>query len=398
MIDRLRIENFKALDSLVVEFSGFNMLIGENSCGKSTILQALDFLCSIVTRDIDEYLDERDWSFEEIRSQLSSPGSPIAFSLDYTVGADACTWSISINQREGQWEIQESITKENATEPLLSFGGRSQDRPLDFSHMNLKSSALKALNVEKGKRGDGVFAAPVVSLKAMLTSSSSFELLSPEKMRGRGSRGTVDSIGIGGEKLAAYIHGFASKRKGDLSRCVSHLIGHEVKVSTTTKGRPGWLDLSVEEIWGPTHTSIDKRYLSDGLLRILALSAILVGADHKKSRDDGVSSLILLDEIEDGINPALAEELITRFRELTRWSGYQVMITSHSPVMVNYADSDEIIYLWRDETGHVRSENLFSSEATRELLEFFNPGEVWLNYDKEDLVGMIQGRKAGTDD
>lgn len=398
MITRLSIDNFKALESFSVELGRFNILIGENSCGKSTILQALDFLSSITTRDIDEYLAERDWGFDELRSQFSSSEKPIAFSLEYTFENETYVWSISINDLEGQWDIKESIAQTGSDVPLLSFGCHSEDRPLDFSQMNLKSSALKTLDIGKSKQGDGAFESPLIGLKAMLSSSNSFELLSPEKMRGRGSRGKVTSIGIGGEKLAAYIHGFASKRKGDLSKCVSDLIGHEVKISTTTKGRPGWIELSIEEMWNPARTSINKRYMSDGLLRILALSAILVGGERKKAPATSESSLILLDEIEDGINPALAEDLITRFKELAESSGYQVLITSHSPIMVNYADPSDVIYLWRDDTGYVQSRHLFGSEITQELLDFFNPGEVWLNYDKADLINMLNGQEVELDD
>lgn len=393
MIKSLCIENFKALQAFKVDLTQFNMLIGENSCGKSTILQALDFLCSIATRDIDIFLDERDWSFDELQSQFSRPEEPIAFSVEYSFRAKTYIWSISINQQDDQWVIVESIAEKNSNESFVSFGRGEKDYPLDFSQMNLRSSALKTIDVEKSERGNGVFAAPVVGLKAMLSSSSSFELLSPEKMRGRGSRGAVNSIGMGGEKLAAFIHGFPSKRKNDLSKRISRLIGREVKISTTTKGRPGWVDIYVEEIWDSTETSINKRYLSDGLLRILALSAILVGSERRGANAEGQNSLILLDEIEDGINPALAEELIADFKNLAHMSGYQVIVTSHSPVMVNYADYDDIVYLWRDDTGRVQSENLFHSEDMRKLLDIFNPGEVWLNYEKEDIVKMLREQK-----
>jgi predicted ATPase len=47
------------------------VLIGENSCGKSTILQAIDFLRSAASRDIPEYLRERKWTLEDLKSQCN---------------------------------------------------------------------------------------------------------------------------------------------------------------------------------------------------------------------------------------------------------------------------------------------------------------------------------------
>ena len=56
MLKKLRVKNFKAALDMEIQFTPLTMLIGGNSCGKSTVLQALDFLRSIATRDIDEYL------------------------------------------------------------------------------------------------------------------------------------------------------------------------------------------------------------------------------------------------------------------------------------------------------------------------------------------------------
>ena len=43
MIKKLTVKNFKVISNLSIDFTPLTVLIGENSCGKSTILQALDF-------------------------------------------------------------------------------------------------------------------------------------------------------------------------------------------------------------------------------------------------------------------------------------------------------------------------------------------------------------------
>lgn len=315
-------------------------------------------------------------------------------------------WAIAIDRQNDQWSIEECVIDESTGETLLSFGGKDNDTPLEFSQMNLKSSALKMLDVQKASNMSSAYDPSLVRLKSMLASSSSFELLSPEKMR-RGSRGQVDSIGMGGEKLAAYIHGLPSVRKRELSLLVSEFVGNDVKVTTTTKGRPGWIDLSLEETWEGGQTRVEKRYLSDGMLRIIAFSAILVGygkgsiASAKPLRGHS-GGLILLDEIEDGINPDLAKNLITRFKklsqEMSREPLHQIIVTSHSPIMVNYATEDDILYLWRDEDGSVHAGNLFESESMGKLLDVFNPGEVWMNFSKEDIVRKIRSAERDVDD
>ncbi|MCL2763413.1 MAG: ATP-binding protein, partial [Treponema sp.] len=71
MLKKLTIRNFKAIQDVTIEFTPLTVLIGENSCGKSTVLQAIDFLRSAASRDIPEYLREKGWSFTELLSQFN---------------------------------------------------------------------------------------------------------------------------------------------------------------------------------------------------------------------------------------------------------------------------------------------------------------------------------------
>jgi hypothetical protein len=43
-VSRLWLRNLKGFEELEVKFSDFNVLVGPNNCGKSTLLQAID-LC-----------------------------------------------------------------------------------------------------------------------------------------------------------------------------------------------------------------------------------------------------------------------------------------------------------------------------------------------------------------
>ena len=46
MIRSIKIENFKALGGLTMTFTPFKVLIGDNSVGKTSVLQAIEFLKS----------------------------------------------------------------------------------------------------------------------------------------------------------------------------------------------------------------------------------------------------------------------------------------------------------------------------------------------------------------
>ena len=67
MITSIVIENYKSIHKLNLEVGRFNVLIGENGCGKSNILEAVTFSAAaeannLVVRSID--------CLEELRYQL----------------------------------------------------------------------------------------------------------------------------------------------------------------------------------------------------------------------------------------------------------------------------------------------------------------------------------------
>lgn len=388
MLKKLIIRNFKAINQLTIKFTPLTILIGENSCGKSTVLQALDFLCSIASRDIDEYLKDRDWDFNDVKSQFCRAEDKVSFSAEFDINGTKLLWSISINYNSSEWIIAESIKNIESGQLYLSFGSEQNDFPYEFSQLNVKSSALKMLDINVDSK---VKYSPIlIQLKTLLTSSNSFELLSPDRMRSRGSRGKVKSIGMGGEKLAAYVHGMHSLRRNELNRQVSEYIGYDVKITTTTKGQPGWVEMFLEETWNDVSVRVKKRYLSDGLLRIIALSAILINQESKKTLPDSVpKGFLLLDEIEDGINFSLAEKLITQFKETAEKYKKQAILTSHSPVVINFADESTIQFMWRDAAGCIHAKPLFETEKMKETLDFLQPGEVWLNYSKKDIIEKL---------
>jgi len=405
VIKRIRIKNFKALVDLSLEFTPLTVLVGENSSGKSTVLQALDFLCSITSRDIDEYLKDRDWDFSEIKSQFSSHDDSVCFEADVEIDGTPLHWDISINNDDGKWIVKECISSDDKKECYLSYNRGTEDHPFDFSQINIKSSALKVLDINKTGTKMPRCSRVLFMLKTWLASSSSLELLSPDRMRSKFSRGKTDDIGIGGEKLSAFIHDMAPNKKNELSKLVSDFIGYEVKIATTKKGLSGWVEMFLIETWGETEVKVKKRYISDGLLRIIALTAVIANHDGKKpthtpqvSENSSPKGLIMLDEIEDGISPAQAEMFIGRFKTIVNDMNRQVVITSHSPVMVNYIDEADIHFMWRDAGGIIHAKPLFDSAEMKETLDILNPGEVWLNYSKDEIIRMLSSPQEVTDD
>jgi len=88
--------------------------------------------------------------------------------------------------------------------------------------------------------------------------------------------------------------------------------------------RSGRKELNVEEEFGKTRLVTEATHVNDGMLWLMAILVELL-TDHE---------FLLFDEIENGINPELVEFLLDKLVNARQ----QVLVTTHSPMILNYLD------------------------------------------------------------
>lgn len=118
-------------------------------------------------------------------------------------------------------------------------------------------------------------------------------------MRRRAWSGDTD-IGAGGEKLTAFLHSIKGAARERLRELLRSFYPTLVRLLRCRPQRAGWKRLTVIEQFGAQRLETEARHINDGLLRVLA---VLAQADSDRS-------LILLDEIENGMNPEIIEKLV----------------------------------------------------------------------------------------
>lgn len=124
---------------------------------------------------------------------------------------------------------------------------------------------------------------------------------------------------------------------------------------------------------------IEASHISNGTLQILAILATIHGAIE--------GQILLLDEIENGIDPNHVSIMVQLLEEAIEKKGIQVILATHSPVILNYVSEAGIRYFSRDKGGNTIAKNPFDRQELKEMLEYMNPGEVWLNLSEEELKG-----------
>lgn len=125
--------------------------------------------------------------------------------------------------------------------------------------------------------------------------------------------------------------------------------------------------------------------VSDGVLLVLAYLAILHSPDPPR--------LLLVEEPENGIHPKRLQDVLGMLRKLTeQHQRTQVILTTHSPYVVDLFSPEEVTLCWMQEDGSVSVRQLSESELVKDELDVFTLGEIWTAEGDAALAGRAEAR------
>ncbi|MDQ6951646.1 MAG: ATP-binding protein [Mariprofundales bacterium] len=367
MINEVYIDNFKSLVGFRMKLAKFNCIVGLNGAGKSTILQALDFLTQLADGQIDGWLAERHWDKGDLNSKLSKKNN-ISFEV-ITTGEHSgqLKWVGEFNRQKLSC-TSESISLDGSALLKVSGGhftiNGDASSPIIFSYQGSILSALKEKELPKA----------LLNFKKELSSMKSMDLLSPHLLRQRARASEMD-LGLGGEKLSAFLHELPNEKREKLEQYLQRYYPHFSHYQTRSL-KSGWKKLSVNEQFGDQRIETEARHINDGMLRIMAIVAQTLG-EH---------SFLLFDEIEDGINPELIEQLVDQLTDTPQ----QILVTTHSPMILNYLDDAiaccGVQLIYKNRQGFTRARAFFEIPSMAEKLKVMGPGEVFVDTELSKLV------------
>ena len=127
------------------------------------------------------------------------------------------------------------------------------------------------------------------------------------------------------------------------------------------------------EDWNPEQP-VDARGMSDGTLRFIAIVvALLTVAPH---------SLLLIEEVDNGLHPFRAKELVDMLKDLSRQRQVDVLCTTHNPVLLDELGNKMIpfiSYVTRDENGDSHVNLLEEKENLAKLMASGTIGRMMVN-------------------
>ena len=354
MLNSLRVSNFKAVrDSGTVKLGALTVLIGNNGSGKSSLIEALETYQRIVTHGLDDAM-QRFMGMEHVHNKRAKAETPTRFDL-------------RIRTRAGVARLGMSVASDRARN-RYSIGGEILAGKLERAGLQL--GLRPSASIEKRwRQGLSVLGPEAVSL----IDSWQFLALSPDRMgyplpqkrTGGGVRLARD-----GSNIAEFLLELRELDQGAFDGIVEALsfvlpYARDLQPAVTSElERKAWLQLSEAGF------KVPGWMLSTGTLRLLALLALL--------RHPSPPPLIVVEEIENGLDPRTIGMLVEEIRKAITLKRTQVIATTHSPYLLDLLALEHLIVVERDNSGEpkfFRPEHDVSLKAWRDR---FAPGQLYL--------------------
>lgn len=351
-ITRMSLRRFKAVRELNdVPLRPFNVLIGRNATGKSTLLEALQWIDTAVRQTTNVACDRYNGISDLINR--SETGDDRSFELELRfapLGPGRRVFShyaITIGDVDGQAQVvDESLevgvtTREDVTIPDVQRHGKRVGKG------RIIPDRLQLSRIEEESPAFGLDLATFWENAVFLRLEPTDRTQNPPLRRGsldplldeHGARliPLIDELDDDGrEELVDMLRSVLPDvrdvevlRRG---RRASHYAIHEAVADGDDERRP---------------LPIPSWMLSEGTRRMTAIFALLA---HRPG-----PSLLCIEEVENGLDPISVRKVLGHLKEASR-RGVQVIVTTHSPWLLDDVDLEDVLVVRRrrGETTYTR--------------------------------------------
>jgi predicted ATPase len=356
MINTIELKNFKGHQSTHFSFdnSRLHALVGQNGCGKTSVLQALRYFSQLQRqpKNVFEYGDLCD---------------SIA-----TRGSDKMSVKVTGNQHDS-WQIVYEWEPEKKDDVKIIVDGK------EYIHSNTNPN-------------------PKISWDLLL--SVHIKLVAANLVKASYSESEYPEVGFNGLNLAPNLDYLRNEYpdifqelQEMLKRIVPSVQRVGIRRAMVVVNRQRLIevggksvayeenqDVAGQEIVLDMNTGerIPAHAISEGTMMVLGLLTILMNPEPPR--------LILLDDIEQGLHPKAQRELIAVFKEIIQTDpGLQIIFTTHSPYIIDALQPSQVHVLSNGGDGFTKTKRLDEHPDVEWAKQTLTTGEFW-DAEGEDWV------------
>ncbi len=404
MITKIEALNYKCLRDIEQDLGAFHVLVGPNASGKSTFLDVIGFMADVVREGPVRAVLKRAPNFEdlfwrgfgtrfELAIEAKIPENLVALLENKSYGI--CRYEMAIGVQEDYVEelgiLWETLSLLRPTEKVFRqrtlFPETGLPARKSLVHSGRKSGRKTLVNKiykgndnfysETGKWDHSFKLGPQKSalanlpedeekfpvstwFKKILQDSIQILVLNSEAMRSACPPGTPHKFSPNGSNLPLVIEGLKARNFPRFREWIAHI----------QTALPDVRDIKVIERPEDKHKYIMMEHAnglrvpswltSDGTLRLLALTLL--------AYLPGMPGIYLIEEPENGIHPKAIQ---TIYQSLSSVYGGQVLLATHSPILLSITEPEYLLCFAKTEDGLVDivngAEHPYLKEWQREI-------------------------------
>jgi predicted ATPase len=344
----LTMRGFKAVkDSGPVPLRPFNVIIGRNGSGKSSLIEALQWIDTALRSTVPTASDRFRGLTHLLHVGAEGRVKGMEIEMRWGEATAATTYRVEVRQ-QGKWEfpLQETLSVRAATRTVTVIKD---------------PEAQDLLSLTRDRR-------PKTAAARDFWSNVVFLRLTPTLLGGGAApfRGSLEPIlDEEGRQLARLLKSLSTSQRGRLLERLSELVPGMSGMALSKPSEGQELEYAlVEELPEKTGKAARKNVvpawmLSEGTRRIVAILALLECSP--------APSLLCIEEIENGLDPWVVQRVVQHLRAASD-QGVQVIVTTHSPWLLDDVPLDDILLVER--TG---GETVYRRFADLDAVKAFSP-------------------------
>lgn len=377
MLTTFTLENFKSYRRGSLPLAPLTVLIGANASGKSNAIEGMRLLSWLAQ---GQKLSAIQYAVQSGDRVVRGTVEHLSYERGETFGLGAETsdseWnqlSLSFQRRaDGLHIVGETLTHEGASVPLYTLDQPSKERSTD--------AGVAYNNFARGGRKPHVTCTDQSAILTQLTSPAAFEASHSESRRkippvvrrleqwlsgmlfldpvparmreyafpsdatlqGDGRNLSAVLFNLWGREEQAHEEPYATQRAAILS-FIQSLPEQDIAGLSFLEEPRGGVMVKLTETFGGFTREYDASLLSDGTLRVLSISAAMLSAPEH--------SLVVIEEIDNGVHPSRARHLLQNIREIAERRGLRVLLSTHNPALLDALPDSalpDVVFCYRD--------------------------------------------------
>jgi predicted ATPase len=370
MLEKVKLHNFKSHNNTELNFdnSGLHALVGQNSSGKTSVLQALHYLSQLAKSSFANIFQyERAPQFLTTIGQNNMSVSVSGF-LGYKSRTDweaSYNWTQRVNPPwfpKASWKVDGEPGNVQGWSSSLSDAKYPIPESLRYS-VHLK---LVATNLAKAAYSDAIIPRVEFDGSGLAPTLDYLRDEAPDKFQYLQEmlKRIVPGVREVGVKRAKVM-----VNRQRLIEVDGKSISYEESQEMT--GQEVVLDMN-------TGKRIPAHAISEGTMLALGLLTVLIKPTQP--------NLVLLDDVEQGLHPKAQRELIAVFKEIIQQNNnLQIIFSTHSPYIVDELTPSQVHVLSNNNSGVTRCKRLDEHPDVEWAKQTLTTGEFW-DAEGEDWV------------